>query len=243
MCFPFPGLFCWVHRMALLGFLSLSGSLHPCSYWSVSFCCQVCLGKFYFPKLTCHFCLWRNFMSSPHLIHLTILFSSDLGLPLCPRATFFNIKVHHPWLPRLEGVGERQTKSTSLKTALPLKALCNKRYISSYKVHLTAYLLKGTERGSPVLCMEETTLFFPMPNIIFWVWQGFSLINEVICYICIQMLPLLNALYKYSFPKVAFGICFHFYVSALPLSHSWTGQRKDTQSLAHPFFSLSQYDQ
>lgn len=115
MSFPLLALFCQVQRMALLGFLLLSGSLHICCYWSVSFFCQVCLGKFYFPKLACHFCLWRNFMSSPHLIHLTILFSSDSGLLLCPQVMFFNIKVHHPWLPRLKGVGERQTKSTSLK--------------------------------------------------------------------------------------------------------------------------------
>lgn len=133
----------------------------------ISFCCQEHLGKFYFPKLACHFCLWRNFMSSPHLIHLTILFSSDSGL-LCPQVTFFNIKVHHPGLLWLEGMGERQTKSTSLKTAWCLKTLCNKRCISSYQQNLTAYLLKGTKTSSVLLlCMEETTLFFLMPNIIF----------------------------------------------------------------------------
>lgn len=207
----------------------------------ISFCCQEHLGKFYFPKLACHFCLWRNFMSSPHLIHLTILFSSDSGL-LCPQVIFFNIKVHHPWLLQLKGVGERQTKKTSLETAWSLKTLCNKRCISSYQHNLTAYLLKGTESSVLLLCMEETTLFFLMPDIIFWVWQGSSLRNEVTWYICIQMLRLLSALYKYSFSVVGFGICFHFYTSALPLSHSWTGQRKDSQALAHPFFSLSQYD-
>lgn len=196
VCFPLLGLFGWVQRTALLGFLSLSGSLHICSYWSVSFCCQVCLGKFYFPKVACHFCLWRNFMSSPHLIHLTILFSSDSGLLLCPQVTFFNIKVHHPWLPRLKGVGKRQTNSTFLKAAWSLKTLRNKRCMSRYKDHLTTYLLKGTERNSPVLLffMEKTTLFLPMPNTIFWVWQGSSLRNEVTLYVCIQMLPLLNAL-------------------------------------------------
>lgn len=108
---------CPVQWTTSFSFLSLFGSLHICSHWSVSFCCQVCLGKFYFPKLACHFCLWRNFMSSLHLIHLTILFSSGSGLLLCPQVTFFNIKVHYPWLPGLKGVGERQTKSTSLKTA------------------------------------------------------------------------------------------------------------------------------
>lgn len=102
VCFPWLGSFCWVQRTALLGFLSFH------FIWSVSFCCQVCLGKFYFPKLTCHFCLWRNFMSSPHLIRLTIFLSSDSGLLLCPQVIFFKIKVHHTWLPQLEGVRRRQ---------------------------------------------------------------------------------------------------------------------------------------
>lgn len=63
------------------------------------------------------FLFMKKLMSSPHLIHLTILFSSDSGLLLCPQVTFFNIEVHHPWLLRLKGVGKRQTNSTFLKAA------------------------------------------------------------------------------------------------------------------------------
>lgn len=113
MSFHWLGLFCWIQRTAFLGFLSLSVSLHICSYLISWLLLSGMLRDTLFSQVSLSFLFMKKFHELISLNLPNYFPFLWLGPPSVSVVLFFKIKVHYCWLPQLEGVGRRQPGTNS----------------------------------------------------------------------------------------------------------------------------------